>query len=202
MQTAFVARACYTGRFLSLTKFLAYECVQVLTRMKDMSSLSGHHMRLLGGSSLGRGMSGLTFDDATMMRGGIERAPMSTSNKRSVAASYAGSPDRSPRTIFEFVTEGLSTGTSISFLSVYPTKEEEYLYPVSLLSECCFNLGSPVPCPIMILIPFLTCLALPLAGACLFVLAWLNSALHARGYLATVSHQASRIRVCHRQGVS
>ena len=34
-----------------------------------------------------------------------------------------------PRTILEFVTEGLSTGTLIKFLSVYPTKEEEYLYP-------------------------------------------------------------------------
>ena len=34
-----------------------------------------------------------------------------------------------PRTIIEFVTEGLSTGTSIEFLSVYPTKEAEYLYP-------------------------------------------------------------------------
>ena len=31
--------------------------------------------------------------------------------------------------ILEFVTEGLSTGTLIKFLSVYPTKEEEYLYP-------------------------------------------------------------------------
>ena len=27
------------------------------------------------------------------------------------------------------MTEGLSTGTLIKFLSVYPTKEEEYLYP-------------------------------------------------------------------------
>ena len=34
-----------------------------------------------------------------------------------------------PRIIIEFVTEGLSTGTSIEFLSVYPTKEEEYCYP-------------------------------------------------------------------------
>ena len=34
-----------------------------------------------------------------------------------------------PRTILEFVTEGLSTGTLIKFLSVYPTKEAEYLYP-------------------------------------------------------------------------
>ena len=27
------------------------------------------------------------------------------------------------------MTEGLSAGTLIKFLSVYPTKEEEYLYP-------------------------------------------------------------------------
>ena len=31
--------------------------------------------------------------------------------------------------IIEFETEGLSTGTSIEFLSVYPTKEAEFLYP-------------------------------------------------------------------------
>ena len=29
----------------------------------------------------------------------------------------------------EYVTEGLSSGTSIECLSVYPTKEAEYLYP-------------------------------------------------------------------------
>ena len=34
-----------------------------------------------------------------------------------------------PRIIIEYQTEGLSTGTSIGFLSVYPTKEAEYLYP-------------------------------------------------------------------------
>ena len=34
-----------------------------------------------------------------------------------------------PRIIIEYETEGLSTGTSIGFLSVYPTKEAEYLYP-------------------------------------------------------------------------
>jgi len=31
--------------------------------------------------------------------------------------------------IIEFETEGLSTGTSIEYLSVYPTKEAEFLYP-------------------------------------------------------------------------
>ena len=77
-------------------------------------------------------MSRLLTDDDMMQMGGIERAPMSTSNKLSVAASYAGGPDRSQRTIFEFITEGLSTGTPISFLSVYPTKEAEFLYPVLL----------------------------------------------------------------------
>ena len=29
----------------------------------------------------------------------------------------------------EYVTEALTTGTSIEYLSVYPTKEAEYLYP-------------------------------------------------------------------------
>jgi len=91
-----------------------------------------------------RGMKGMTIFNSdgrpveALEVGGIERAPMSTTVQRHTAASYAGALsekdnnralETGPRTILEFVTEGLSTGTLIKFLSVYPTKEEEYLYP-------------------------------------------------------------------------
>ena len=55
-------------------------------------------------------MSRLLTDDDMMQMGEIERAPRSTSNKLSVAASYAGGPDRSQRTIFEFIAEAFKAG--------------------------------------------------------------------------------------------
>ena len=51
---------------------------------------------------------------------------MSTTTKLEIAIKYASS--RTPSIIFAFRTQGLTKGSSIRYLSVYP-KEEEYLYP-------------------------------------------------------------------------
>ena len=81
-----------------------------------------------------RGMKGREMNENELKQyGGVERAPMSTSLSRTVARSYATyskdySGEKGPQIINEYHTEGLSTGTSIDFLSAYP-KEKELLYP-------------------------------------------------------------------------
>jgi hypothetical protein len=70
-----------------------------------------------------RGMANCVIDEETLKRvGGVERAPMSTTNDRRVAYEYAqlSSQNASHKTLIEFVTEALSTSVSIGFLSVYP----------------------------------------------------------------------------------
>ena len=81
-----------------------------------------------------RGMKDRRIDEEELSRyGGVERSPMSTTLSPTIAKAYASYPENykgmmGPRIIFEYHTEGLATGTSIGFLSVYP-KEVELLYP-------------------------------------------------------------------------
>lgn len=70
-----------------------------------------------------RGMANCIIDEDNLKKvGGVERAPMSTTNDRRVAHEYAqlSSQNASRKTLIEFVTEALSTSVSIDFLSVYP----------------------------------------------------------------------------------
>ena len=50
--------------------------------------------------------------------GGVEMAPMSTSNLKSVANNYAAGSQGG--LLFEYETQGKSTGVSLQYLSVYP----------------------------------------------------------------------------------
>jgi len=64
--------------------------------------------------------------------GGVEMAPMSTSNLKSVANNYAAGSQGG--LLFEYETQGKSTGVSLQYLSVYP-KEQEFLYrPLTFLT--------------------------------------------------------------------
>ena len=51
-------------------------------------------------------------------------APMSTSNLKSVANNYAAGSQGG--LLFEYETQGKSTGVSLQYLSVYP-KEQQFL---------------------------------------------------------------------------
>ena len=65
--------------------------------------------------------------------GGVEMAPMSTSNLKSVALNYAAGGQGG--LLFEYETQGKSTGVSLQYLSVYP-KEQEFLYrPLTFMTE-------------------------------------------------------------------
>jgi len=79
-----------------------------------------------------RGMKDMHMDLAAFQRvGGVEMAPMSTSDLKSVACKYAAGSQGG--LLFEYETQGKSTGVSIQYLSVYP-KEQEFLYrPLTFL---------------------------------------------------------------------
>ena len=70
-----------------------------------------------------RGMANCVLDEKALKTvGGVERAPMSTTNNKRVAFEYArlSSDNASHKSLIEFVTEALSTSVSIGFLSVDP----------------------------------------------------------------------------------
>ena len=84
-------------------------------------------------TKLFRGMKGMRMDWEKFKRvGGVEMAPMSTSNLKSVALNYAAGGQGG--LLFEYETQGKSTGVSLQYLSVYP-KEQEFLYrPLTFLT--------------------------------------------------------------------
>ena len=70
-----------------------------------------------------------TFEEV----GEVEMAPMSTPNHKDVALNYAAGGQGG--LLFEYETQGKSTGVSLQYLSVYP-KEQEYLYrPLTFMAE-------------------------------------------------------------------
>ena len=83
-------------------------------------------------TKLYRGMKDMCIDLAKFKKvGGVELAPMSTSNLKSVASIYAAGSQGG--LLFEYETQGKSMGVSIQYLSVYP-KEQEFLYrPLTFL---------------------------------------------------------------------
>ena len=75
-----------------------------------------------------------TFEEV----GEVEMAPMSTSNLKDVALNYAAGGQGG--LLFEYETQGKSTGVSIQYLSVY-LKEQEFLYrPLT------FRIANSDPC--------------------------------------------------------
>jgi hypothetical protein len=83
-------------------------------------------------TKLYRGMKNMRMDWKKFNEvGGVEMAPMSTSNLKSVALNYADGSQGG--LLFEYETQGKSMGVSIQYLSVYP-KEQEFLYrPLTFL---------------------------------------------------------------------
>ncbi len=76
---------------------------------------------------LWRGMRDIKTSDEFLRSGGVEVAPMSTTNSLQVAIHYAMKGEAN--TIFRIITNSfMDRGANIAFLSTYP-KEEEYLYP-------------------------------------------------------------------------
>ena len=84
---------------------------------------------------LHRGMRDMELADmeAFLKKGGVERAPMSTTADRATALKYAKSQ---VPLMFKYRARGMQKGCSIRFLSVYPG-EEEFLYPpLTFLLPC------------------------------------------------------------------
>ena len=69
-------------------------------------------------TKLYRGMKNMRMDWKKFNEvGGVEMAPMSTSNLKSVALNYADGSQGG--LLFEYETQGKSTGVSLQYLSVY-----------------------------------------------------------------------------------
>jgi hypothetical protein len=80
-----------------------------------------------------RGLGGMVLPPAFWkpevqgLRGGVEKALMSTTTKRSLALQYSGR-DVNRGTIFEITTGRIDIGASLNWVSQYP-QEEEFLFP-------------------------------------------------------------------------
>ena len=80
-----------------------------------------------------RGLGGMVLPAAFWkpevqgLRGGVEKALMSTTTKRSLALQYSGR-DVNRGTIFEIMAGRIDIGASLNWVSQYP-QEEEFLFP-------------------------------------------------------------------------
>lgn len=78
---------------------------------------------------LWRGLRGRTASDAFMLRGGTERAPMSTTTNLRVALQYTQPESGGELLVFKLRTDSfMSRGSSLRWVSAFPG-EDEILYP-------------------------------------------------------------------------
>lgn len=103
----------------------------IVKALRKLKKVGADQETAVANMTLWRGMRNLTTSDEFMVKGGTERAPMSTTSSLTVAALYSIS---SESLLFKIVTaNNLQRGADLTWVSAFPAEAEILFSPLTFL---------------------------------------------------------------------